>query len=97
MNLTLAIELLMLFAAPITAVYATYRVFIALVGRFRPWEIGLPGFGGAVWLFSQAVHGVELYLRSQGDIDYALGMVGIMLMLTPKVVGMFRAAQGNGG
>jgi hypothetical protein len=82
-------EILVLLSLPFLNGYAMYRVMLAAANAGKPLEVAISGFGGAVWLFGYMVHGLEGHV-GPSELDYSLWIVGMTLMLAPKLMGMWR-------
>jgi hypothetical protein len=84
LNNRILAELVLLFSMPVVITYATYKATLALALKGRPWDVGVPGIGGALVLLGQALHTLESF-RRLNDWDFALIAFGLSLMLFPRV------------
>lgn len=74
---------------PILMAYAVYRVVLAMHARRVPGheiETLIAGVGGAIAWWGRVLYGYDLPL----DWPFALTVLGVSLMLTPKIAGLAR-------
>ena len=82
-------EIIVLIALPFLNGYAFYRVLLAVYRAGKPIELAMSGFGGAIWLVGYMVHGLEAHIGAT-ELDYTFWVLGMALMLAPKLIGMWR-------
>lgn len=83
-----------LFAWPLVASYAVYKVIMMVVWppKFSPFAAGL---GGAMTLWGQALYTMRHATPELDEWGVALTMLGVALMLLPKLWGMLKRSAKN--